>query len=311
MGILKNWSSIPLGFGGASISGEGGGYGFGDISESDAISLLEEAYDLGLRVFDTAPIYGFHESEKRIGKAFKSNREKVKIISKCGVTWHENRRVDMTNDPLTAKKMIEDSLRALRSDYIDLYMIHWPDANVDIRKTMEVLSKAKDEGKIHHIGLCNTTVEDCIKASEVDKIEAVQSELNFFNREVTTELFPYLKEHDIDFMSWGTLDKGILTGRVDEKRTFDKSDCRSWAPWWKSQKKDQKYKVAQKLKKIADENGYSLLEMALSHNLSFSELSLVLCGARNSDQLKQLLRSINNLVPKDLLEFAIKECHIS
>ncbi|EQC49164.1 oxidoreductase, aldo/keto reductase family protein [Bacteriovorax sp. BSW11_IV] len=310
MGILRDWSPIPLGFGGASISGEGGGYGFGEISQSNAISLLEESFDSGIRVFDTAPIYGFGESEKRIGLAFKKNREKVKIISKCGVTWHDNRRVNMTNDPATAKKMIEESLRTLDSEYIDLYMIHWPDKNVDIRKTMEVLSRAKDEGKIHHIGLCNTNVEECEKAFEVDKIEAVQSELNFFNRDVVTQIFPYLKDKNIDFMSWGTLDKGILTGRVHEKRTFDKSDCRSWAPWWKSQKKDQKYQLAQRLKTIGEEQGFSLLEMALSHNLRYEEVSLVLCGARNSEQLQQLLKSINNLPAKELIEFAALECEI-
>lgn len=310
MGILRDWSPIPLGFGGASISGEGGGYGFGEISQSNAISLLEESFDSGIRVFDTAPIYGFGESEKRIGLAFKKNREKVKIISKCGVTWHDNRRVNMTNDPATAKKMIEESLRTLDSEYIDLYMIHWPDKNVDIRKTMEVLSRAKDEGKIHHIGLCNTNIDECEKAFEVDKVEAVQSEFNFFNRDVVSDIFPYLKERNIDFMSWGTLDKGILTGRVHEKRTFDKSDCRSWAPWWKSQKKDHKYKLAEKLKAIGEEHGFSLLQMALSHNFCYEEVSLVLCGAKNSEQLQQLLKSINNLASKELIEFAASECKI-
>lgn len=310
MGILRDWSPIPLGFGGASISGEGGGYGFGEISQSNAISLLEESFDSGIRVFDTAPIYGFGESEKRIGLAFKKNREKVKIISKCGVTWHDNRRVNMTNDPATAKKMIEESLRTLDSEYIDLYMIHWPDKNVDIRKTMEVLSRAKDEGKIHHIGLCNTNVEECEKAFEVDKIEAVQSELNFFNRDVVTQIFPYLKDKNIDFMSWGTLDKGILTGRVHEKRTFDKSDCRSWAPWWKSQKKDQKYQITKLLEKYSNDKGHSLLEMALGHNLCFEEVALVLCGFRGATQLSEIINAINHRPSEEKIKYAIENFKI-
>ena len=124
--LLKRLSKLPLAFGGAAISGEGGGYGFGDISESAAIDLLKEAYDLGFTIFDTAPIYGFSLSEKRMGKAFKSMRDKVFIVSKSGVTWNESKRVDMTNDPKVARLMLEQSLRDLESDYIDLYMIHWP-----------------------------------------------------------------------------------------------------------------------------------------------------------------------------------------
>ena len=95
--LLKTISSIPMAFGGAAISGEGGGYGFGNISEADSIELLHMSYDLGLRIFDTAPIYGFGLSEIRMGKAFKEMREKVFIVSKSGVTWGDNKRVDMSN----------------------------------------------------------------------------------------------------------------------------------------------------------------------------------------------------------------------
>ena len=301
--LLKTIGTIPLAFGGAAISGEGGGYGFGDISEEAAIDLLKEAYDKGIRIFDTAPIYGFGLSEIRMGKAFKNLREKVFLVSKSGVTWHENKRVDMTNDPAVAQKMIEQSLRDLQTDYIDLYMVHWPDKNVDIRKTMEVLSKAKHEGKIKHIGLCNTYVEDLNKAFEVDRVEVVQSEFNFFtNAFVRQELFPYLKEKNISFMSWGTLDKGILTGRVDEARkTYDKSDCRSWAPWWKEADNHEKFLAMKKLWPRLDETHHNGLELALAHNLSFPELSVAICGAKSSEQLKTLFKALENLPTKELM----------
>jgi len=165
--LLNSISKIPLAFGGAAISGEGGGYGFGDINENDSIELLNSAYDKGIRIFDTAPIYGFGLSEVRMGKAFKQTRDKVFIVSKSGVTWGENKRVDMTNDPVVTTKMLEQSLRDLQSDYIDLYMIHWPDTRVDIRRPLEVLAKAKHQGKIKHIGLCNTNIADLEKGSEI------------------------------------------------------------------------------------------------------------------------------------------------
>lgn len=299
--LVNERGNLPLGFGGASISGEGAGYGFGDISESSALDLLNEAHDLGIRIFDTAPIYGFGLSEQRIGKAFKDKREEVFIVSKSGVTWHENKRVDMSNDPEVTRKMLEQSLRDLQSDFIDLFMIHWPDEKVDIRRPMEVLAKAKEEGKIKHIGLCNTNLDELEKASEIEKVEAVQNQLNLFERE-SLELFDYLKDNEISFMSWGTLDKGILTGRVNRERTFDKSDCRSWAPWWKSMDKESRYKAMEKINPLLKEHGHSGLELALGHNLSYQEVSTLLCGARNSEQLNGLVKALSNLPKPELME---------
>ena len=302
--LLKSISPLlPIAFGGAAISGEGGGYGFGEISETASIDLLHEAYEGGIRIFDTAPIYGFGMSEIRMGKAFKNSREKVFLVSKCGVTWHENKRVDMNNDPVIAQKMLEQSLRDLQTDYIDLYMVHWPDARVDIRKTMEVLSKAKHQGKIKHIGLCNTNLDELNLAFEIDRIEVVQSEFNLFtNKFVGENLFPYLKEKNISFMSWGTLDKGIITGRVDaQRKTFDSSDCRSWAPWWKQVDNSEKFEVMKKLWPLLDQNQRTGLELALAYNLSYPELSIAICGAKSSEQLQSLLKAAKNLPKNDEL----------
>jgi aryl-alcohol dehydrogenase-like predicted oxidoreductase len=300
--LFSNVSKFPLAFGGAAISGEGAGYGFGNISDRDSFRLLELAFERGFRVFDTAPIYGFGLSEKRMGQVFKQTRENVFLVSKSGVTWHENKRVNMSNDPKITLKMLEESLRNLQTEYIDLYMIHWPDVNVDIRIPLEVLAKAKRQGKIKHIGLCNTNLIDLEKSQEIDHIEVVQSEFNFFeNTSIKNDLFPYLNKHKIDFMSWGTLDKGILSGRVDASRKFEKEDCRSWAPWWKSADRSLKYRAISKITPILKERGYDLMSLALAHNLSFPELSLALCGARNIEQLESLVLTLQNLPPKELI----------
>lgn len=304
--LLKSISKVPLAFGGAAISGEGGGYGFGDISEADSIKLLNMAFDLGLRIFDTAPIYGFGLSEVRMGKAFKQMRDDVFLVSKSGVTWGDNKRVDMSNDPAVTTRMFEQSLRDLQTDYIDLYMIHWPDSKVDIRRPLEVLAKAKSQGKIKHIGLCNTFMADLEKAIEIDRIEVVQSEFNFFQNGSSETLFPYLKKNDISFMSWGTLDKGILTGRVDEKRKFDESDCRSWAPWWKNADNKSKFDAMKKIWPLMDKYKHTGLELALGYNLSFPELNVALCGVKNPDQLQSLFKALDNLPSKEFLSEAVE-----
>ena len=299
--LIEKISPLPLGFGGAAISGEGGGYGFGEVSEIDALKLLNLAFEQGIKVYDTAPIYGFTLSEKRIGKAFRHNRDEVFIISKSGVTWHSTKRVNMTNDPRVTESMLHQSLKDLSSDYIDLYMIHWPDSKVDIRRPMEVLSKAKSQGKIRHIGLCNTFVEDCDKASEIDKIEVLQSQLNLFETDATHNLLNYAGKHQMSFMSWGTLDKGILTRTVHEGRSFEKSDCRSWAPWWKQMDKTRKFEKLEQIQPLLEKSGHSLLEIAIGFNLSFPEVSMVLCGAKTPEQLGGVVQALNHLPDRALV----------
>lgn len=283
-------------FGGAAISGNGGGYGFGDISDKDSIDLLNAALDRGINFFDTAPIYGFGESERKMAEAFKNNREKVHIISKCGVDWHDNKRVNMSNDPKICQKMLDNSLRHLQ--YIDTYMIHWPDPKVDIRYSLEVLQKAKDKADIKYIGLCNTNEEEVTKGKEVCDIDMIQCEGNLFNSTIDDVNFDGFK------MSWATFDKGILTGSVKKDSTFSKEDCRSWAPWWKKSNWKEKVQKVEKLKTYADRIGHSLVEIALGHSIINSTSDTAICGFRNLNQLETTLKAINNLPSKEQLQIA-------
>ncbi|RLA62773.1 MAG: hypothetical protein DRQ88_01815 [Epsilonproteobacteria bacterium] len=302
MHIKNAFQAHSIGFGGASISGEGKGYGFGPISETNSIDLLNESLEKGIKVFDTAPIYGFGTSEVRMGKAFAKCREEVFICSKGGITWDQNKRVDIDNSPQTIRRMLESSLKSLDSDYIDLYMIHWPDPRSDIRRAIEVLARAKEKGKINHIGLCNTNQEDFLKAQEIEKIEVLQSEFNLFNK---PEILEQIKDQ-IYFMGWGTLDKGIISGRVTLGRTFDPLDARSWAPWWKKSPKNQKIEKMKKVLSFLKEKGHSGTELALAYNNSFSKLSLSLVGFRNSQQLDSLLKSFDNLPTSEIIDEAIQ-----
>lgn len=280
-------------FGGASISGSRGGYGFGAISFADSIELVLEAYDKGINFFDTAPIYGFNESERVLSQSLKKIREKVTIISKCGVDWHDSKRVNMSNDPKVCQKMLDQSLKF--HQYLDVYMIHWPDKNIDIRYPLEVLQKAKEKKDILHIGLCNTNQEDLDKAEEVCTVDIVQSEVNLFHNQLRELKTPAYK------MGWGTFDKGILTGSVTEDRHFDKDDCRSWAPWWKKSNWKDKVKKVKTLKEFVNSHHISLLELALSYSLSEDGVHSAICGFKNSKQLDGILYANQNKVADDLI----------
>lgn len=305
--LLQTISSFPLAFGGGAISGQGGGYGFGKISEEESISLLHEAYDLSFRIFDTAPIYGFGLSEERIGKAFcGQRRQNAFIVSKAGIDWDQNQRVNRTNKPSVVQKMLEESLKRLQTDCIDLYMIHWPDESCDIRKPIEVLEKARKAGKVKYIGLCNTTIEDLEKAREVTEVSVVQSEFNLINRK-SGELFSYLKKKNISFMAWGALDKGILSQRVSIKREqskdYDTYDARKNAIWWNSHTICKKITRLDRYFDKLKEYYLSPLNAALGFILQQPVSIHALVGVRNSDQLHSAVEAIKQLPLLKDIEF--------
>jgi aryl-alcohol dehydrogenase-like predicted oxidoreductase len=274
-------------FGGASISGEGKGYGFGKMSEKDSQALIEYSVSLGVNVFDSAPIYGFNLAELRLGKYLKKNRENVFLTSKSGVSWHENGRVNMSNDKNTTRTMLEQSLRNFDSDYIDIYMVHWPDKKVDIRHTLDVIKQAQDEGKVTYIGLCNTADSELKLATEVCDINFIQSECNLFNNNIKT-LSPDLM-NDVVTMGWGTLDKGILSGKLTSSTQFDSTDCRSWAPWWK--KSNWKEKVLKVDHYSKESDNLPIKELAL--NYSFRNTDLSLCGFKTNKQLDEIINCLS------------------
>lgn len=295
----------PITFGGASLSGSGGGYGFGEISNDQAKSLLDFAFEMGLNLFDSAPIYGFEQSEKTLGEVFKSRRDKVHFISKSGVSWHHTKRVNMTNDPKTTQKMLEQSLRNFQSDYIDLYMIHWPDKNIDIRKPMEVLAKAKLDGKILHIGLCNSNSEDLAKALEIEKIEVLQSESNLFNIAAFDSMSELIEQDNIATMGWGTFDKGILAGSVKVGRQYDKVDARSWAPWWKKGPLKEKLQLAQKVSEYLKPYDLNLIDISINLH-KHTQVNTPIIGAKSIAQLESALSSYNKNINNDIFKSCLE-----
>lgn len=284
-------------FGGAAISGEGGGYGFGKMSGAEAESLIKAAWEQGITFFDTAPIYGFGLSEERLGEFLPRD---AFVITKSGVDWHPSNRVNMTNDPAITEKMLHESLKRLKRDCIDLYMVHWPDSRVDIRLPLEVLVKAQKAGKIKHIGLCNTNLEDLTKASELCSVTALQSELNLFNQAPFMDLGSEWK--DKFSMSWGTFDKGILSGRVDEKRQFDREDCRSWAPWWNRKELSSKINRVHELKRILSDYGISLTDFCLQFNLSYIGVTSCLIGLKSVGDVVHVTSNLQQNLMRERIE---------
>ncbi len=288
----------PVGLGCASLSGEGGGYGFGEVSESEAENLIKTALELGITLFDTAPIYGFGLSEERLGRFIK-NSDEAFIITKGGVDWHATRRVNMSNDPKVIERMLHESLKRLKRDQIDMYMIHWPDPRVDIRRPLEVLLKAREQSKIRFIGLANTNAEDLEKSRELTVLDGFQAEHNFW-QQAHFALIADQAQRAL-FTGWGTFDKGILTGRVSLERKYETSDARSWAPWWNKKEIEKKLEQVSLLKDLCDQHELSLTEMSLLTALTTLKPGVVLVGSKTPQDLKEVYQiSMNHQKIQDV-----------
>lgn len=279
--ILLGKPVSRIGFGGAAISGEGGGNDLGVIDESSAERLIKEVWDAGINLFDTAPVYGFGLSEERLGKYLPKD---AIVVTSGGVDWQSTRRVNICNGPKVIERMLMESLKRLKREFIDIYMIHWPDQNVDIRRPMEVLCRYQEKGVIAHLGLCNTNAEDLKKAQEVGVIGALQSELNVLNTKAFDQLGADWKKYFS--MGWGTWDKGILYDQLTAQRTFDR----------------EKIERVEKLKTILNDYKITLTGFCLHFNLNFIGIASCLIGLKNNKDLVELSSHLHKNISVDTIK---------
>ena len=295
-----------VGFGAASLSGEAGGYSFGAMDDAQATDLITASLDAGINLFDTAPIYGFGESERRLGLGLRGRRDDVFIVSKCGIDYDDQKRAKIDNDPKTTTRMLSDSLRRLQTEFIDLYMVHWPDPETDIRYTMEALVRAQDEGKIKYIGLSNPAVPDLELAREIGVVDAVQLEASFLQHGGLASLRAQVDIDQYGVMSWGTLAKGILAGTVNRSRSFEASDVRAHAPWWINTDHEPSYLLMEQIEPILKDHDCSGLGLALGYLLNEGCVHSMLCGMKNRSQLTKIIDALSALPSPELINHLIE-----
>ncbi len=274
-----------IGFGCWEIGG-----GYGSIEESEFIEAISRALDLGINCFDTAEAYGFGASEKSLAKALGSRRKEAVITTKFGIGYPDapNYR-DSTRKRVF--ESIERSLKALNTDYIDVYLIHWPDRNTPFEEPMHALDDLVKQGKVRAVGVSNfkqSEIERCARARRVD---VVQYCWNMFDRRMQKEIFPYCRESGIGVMAYGSLAYGMLTGTLSEESAFEKGDWRSHRGKLGNINLFQhlfgpdhflnNLRVVEDLKPIAKRYNKTLPQLALRWTLSNPVISTALVGCRN------------------------------
>ncbi len=261
-----------------------GGTMWSEYDEADAIMAIEAAIDNGINCIDTAPAYGAGHADELIGSIISDKRDKVLIASKCGLDIENGYRHNLK--PEFVMYDLEQSLKRLGTDYIDLYQIHWPDPAVQIEDTMKALMKAKESGKIRYIGICNFSGEQLKEAMKYGEITSYQPNYSLLEREIESDQMKVCVENNIGIISYGSLGAGMLTGKYKELPQFKKSDARNFFyKFFKKQYWPEVKAVVQKVEEIAKKRGVKPGHVAIAWNLSKSGVAAAIVGARTAQQV--------------------------
>jgi aryl-alcohol dehydrogenase-like predicted oxidoreductase len=267
-----------------------GGWMWGGTDEREAISTIHAALDRGINLIDTAPVYGFGRSEEIVGKALAldGRRGSALIATKVGLDWKDGKPFRNASKTRIVKEA-EDSLRRLRTDVIDLYQVHWPDPNTPIAEIAEAMAALKRAGKIRAIGVSNFSPAQMEEFREVAPLHTAQPPYNLFERSVEQDVLPYCHARNIAVLAYGSLCRGLLSGRMSKSSSFGGDDLRKSDPKFRSPRFAQYLAAVEQLDRLAqDRFDRRVIHLALRWVLDRNDGNIALWGARHAEQLSPI-----------------------
>jgi aryl-alcohol dehydrogenase-like predicted oxidoreductase len=301
----------PLTFGAWAI----GGWFWGGAEEKESIRAIESAIENGMTTIDTAPIYGFGQSEEIVGKAIKGKRDKVQILTKFGLRWDvvtPNKHIEKTTDNqgnaisvyrLGTKESViqecENSLRRLGTDHIDLFQQHWPDSHTPVEETMEALEILKKQGKIKAGGVSNYSAEQMAEADKYFRLTSNQVPYSMVLRDIEKELIPYCIANNKAIIVYSPLQRGILTGKITADYKFNEGDHRPDTPFYKEPNLSRINRFLEEIKPIAESKNATLAQLVIRWTLYQPGITCVLVGARNEKQVLENIKAAELTISPD------------
>jgi aryl-alcohol dehydrogenase-like predicted oxidoreductase len=264
-----------------------GGSEWGPVAEDAAIATCLSAVERGINLIDTAPIYGRGRAEEIVGKVIRvhGSREAFYIATKAGLEWNE-RGVFANSTPARLRREIEDSLRRLGTDYIDLYQIHWPDTRVPVAEVAGVLEDFQRAGKVRALGVSNFSVAQMEEFRGVVQLASDQPPYNIFERDIDRETLPWCAASDVAVLTYSSMCRSLLGGRVHRGMTFEPGDIRAVDPKFQEPRFGEYMTAVDRLAVLArDRFGKSVAQLAVRWVLDRPGITVALWGARRPDQL--------------------------
>jgi aryl-alcohol dehydrogenase-like predicted oxidoreductase len=280
-----------------------GGWMWGGTDEGESIRTIHAALDKGINLIDTAPVYGFGVSEEIVGKAIekRGQREKVFIATKVGLEWH-NGAVTRNSSPARIRQEVQDSLRRLRTNYIDIYQVHWPDLAVPIEETARTMQALLKEGLIRAIGVSNFSPEQMDQFMSVSDLHTVQPPYNLFERQIEHDVLPYVRQKNLSAFAYGPLCRGLLTGTMRPDTKFTGDDLRLTDPKFQPPRFAQYLNAVRQLDDLAQKRyGKHVMDLAVRWVLDRPGITAALWGARHPAELEAVAGALGWKLDADAL----------
>lgn len=264
---------------------------WGTTDEDAAVAAIGDAVDRGINFFDTAQGYGFGASEHLLAQALKGQpRDQVVIATKGGLRPDPGRRVQRDASPQWVRQGIDESLRALDTDYIDLFQIHWPDPKTPFEETAGALADLMAAGKVRHIGVSNFDADQMEEFSRTLPVETLQPPYHLFRRDVEASILPYARAHDIGVLVYGTLAHGLLSGAMTEETHFPPEDWRSRSDVFKGEPYRRNLRIVEALERFAEvELGATVSQLAVAWALANPAVHVAIVGTRNPRHIEEAI----------------------
>nr|WP_202407279.1 aldo/keto reductase [Pseudalkalibacillus hwajinpoensis] len=279
----------PIGLGTNAV---GGHNIYPNLNEETGKDLVRAAIDNGINLLDTAYIYGPERSEELVGEVIKErgSRDDIVLATK-GAHEFKGEEVVYNNSPSFLKQSVENSLKRLQTDYIDLFYIHFPDEHTNKAEAVGALKELKDQGKIKSIGVSNFDLEQLKEANKDGYVDVLQSHYNLFHRDAEEDLLPYTAEQGISFIPYFPLASGLLAGKYDENTTFD--DIRSKDPLFQGEAFKANLKKVDQVRNIANAKGVEVTHLILAWYLTRDSIDVLIPGAKRQEQVVDNLKTLD------------------
>ena len=265
-----------------------GGWMWGGTDTRESIATIHAALNQGINLIDTAPVYGFGVSEEIVGAALDGVRAQAVIATKAGLEWRDG-KIYRNATRARILQEVDDSLRRLRTDYIDIYQVHWPDPLVPVEETAEAMRLLYEQGKIRAIGVSNFSAAQMERFRQVAPLHVLQAPYNLFERAIEAEILPYCRANNIATLGYGALCRGLLSGRMRADTTFEGDDLRRLDPKFQPPRYAQYLRAVGELDQLARDFFHRrVIHLAVRWMLD-QGISVALWGGRHPEQLEAAL----------------------
>ncbi len=280
-----------IGLGTWALGGTGWFASWGPQDDNDSIATIHRAIDLGINWIDTAAVYGLGHAEEIIGRALKGRSERPFIFTKCSRKGTPDGKVESVLKADSIRQEVEDSLRRLQVDVIDLYQIHWPQPDEDVEEGWRTMAELKAAGKVRHIGVSNFNVSQLRRAQAIAPVSSLQPPYSLINRAVEDEILPFCQQHNIGVIVYSPMASGLLTGAMTPERilSLPESDWRTRNPEYREPRLSRNMALVTLLYDIGKRHDKTPGEVAIAWTLRHPSVTAAIIGGRRPEQLDRVV----------------------